>query len=260
MLPLVVAFAVGAVAQGAVLGWRSVPLESGVTAGSDDDLVVLSFNTLDVVTPAELFDLVDAQDADVVVLPETSYRTGKKVAALMAQTGRPMRVYTADGSVPDVAGTTLLVGERLGAYGVAQELPTHFGSMRVDPVDPALPGDRRGAPDLPGRSLDDGRLARGHHAGRPRVRDARRARSSRATSTPPSTIPACATWVRASTRPGRSARRRTARGRRRHPACWRHRSTTCSSTDAPGGVVDFAVLPATGGSDHRPIVATLERR
>ncbi len=59
--------------------------------GQDGVVVVLSFNTLDVVSAHDLFDLVEAHHADVVVLPETSRHTGLKVAALMAQTGHPMR-------------------------------------------------------------------------------------------------------------------------------------------------------------------------
>ena len=259
LLPLVLAFAVGAVAQGAVLVWRSVPQEPAATSGPDA-VVVLSFNTLDIVPAQEIFDLVDAHDADIVVLPETSPHTGLKVAALMAQTGRPMRTFNGTGSTPDVASTTLLVSERLGAYGEAEELPTHFGSVRVDPVDPAdSPVLVAAHPISPGaRSTmsawrDDTRLIAQECASTPGAIvagdlnatldhpglrdlgpcvDAARQVGEASLGTWPSSAPSLlAAPIDHVLVDGRA---------------WR--------------VVDFQVLPATGGSDHRPIVATLEPR
>ena len=57
--------------------------------------------------------------ADVVVLPETSYQTGKKVAALMAGTGRPMQVHTDNGSTPFVAGIYIEEQKEGEIYGSA---------------------------------------------------------------------------------------------------------------------------------------------
>lgn len=258
LLPLVIAFAVGAAAQGAVLGWRSVPHEPAAAADSDD-VVVLSFNTLDVVTPAELFTLVDEHHADVVVLPETSYRTGKKVAALMAQTGHPMLVYTADGTMPEVVGTTLLVGERMGAYSPERELPTRFGSMRVEPLDPSSPVLVAAHPISPGeRSTmaawrEDTTLVATQCA---RTPGAIVAGDLNATLDHPG-LRDLGPCVDAAREVGEASH-----------GTWP--SSAPSLLAAPidhvlvdgraWRVVDFAVLPATGGSDHRPILATLERR
>jgi len=259
LLPVVVAFAVGAAAQGAVLAWRSVPHQSD-TAADGHDLVVLSFNTLDVVTPEELFGLVSTHHADVVVLPETSNQTGKKVAALMAQTGHPMQVHTDNGSTPFVSGTTLLVGTRVGDYPTAVPLPTRFGSLRADPSDPTSspvlvaahpisPGARHTmsawredtaliahtCATTPGVIVAGDMNATLDHPGLrdlgPCV-DAAREVGEASHGTWPSSAPSLlAAPIDHVFVDGRA---------------WR--------------VVDFAVLPATGGSDHRPIVATLERR
>ncbi|WP_028048668.1 endonuclease/exonuclease/phosphatase family protein [Cellulomonas sp. URHD0024] len=259
LLPLVVAFAVGAAAQGCVLAWRSVP-HGPPTAESTDDLVVLSFNTLDVVSAQDLFQLVAAQHADVVALPETSHPTGKKVAALMAQAGHPMQVHTAIGASPMVSGTTLLVGERVGDYPTTTPLATSFGSLRADPIDPATspvvvaahpmsPGHRRTmdawrhdtaliahtCATTPGAIVAGDMNATLDHPGLrdlgPCV-DAAREVGEAAHGTWPSSAPSLlAAPIDHVFVDGR---------------VWR--------------VVRFAVLPATGGSDHRPIVATLERR
>jgi endonuclease/exonuclease/phosphatase (EEP) superfamily protein YafD len=259
LLPLVVAFAIGAAAQGAVLAWRSVPHGSDAAAGTDD-LVVLSFNTLDVVTVQDLFDLVSAHHADVVVLPETSNTTGRNVAALMAQTGHHMQVHTDDGSTPFVSGTTLLVGERVGDYPTATPLPTRFGSLRADPTDPSRspvlvaahpisPGSRHvmaawredtalvahTCATTPGVIVAGDMNATLDHPGLrdlgPCV-DAAREVGEASHGTWPSSAPSLlAAPIDHVFVDGRA---------------WR--------------VVSFAVLPQTGGSDHRPIVATLRRR
>ncbi|WP_028046558.1 endonuclease/exonuclease/phosphatase family protein [Cellulomonas sp. URHE0023] len=265
LFPLVVAFAVGALAQVGVLAYRSVPLGPAAGAGpddgagSDDRVVVLSFNTLDVVTPAELFALISAHHADVVVLPETSHRTGVEVAALMAQTGRPMQVRTAGGTRGFVSGTTLLVGERLGSYGASTSLPTRFGSLRVEPEDPASPVIVAAHPISPGArssmeawrqdtaliahtcATTPGAIVAGDlnatldHPGLRNLGpcvDAAREVGEASQGTWPSSAPTLlAAPIDHVLVDGRA---------------WR--------------VVDFSVLPATGGSDHRPIVAILERR
>jgi len=259
LLPLAVAFTVGAAAQGSVLAWRSVP-HTTATASAEDALVVLSFNTLNVVPPSDLFELVSAHHADVVVLPETSHRTGMKVAALMAQTGNPMQVHTVAGASPVVSGTTLLVGERVGDYPTATALPTRFGSLRAEPSDPHTspvlvaahpisPGHQdtmeawrqdtaliaHTCATTPGAVVAGDLNATLDHPGLrdlgPCV-DAALEVGEASHGTWPSSAPSLlATPIDHVLVDGRA---------------WR--------------VVDFAVLPATGGSDHRPIVATLERR
>jgi len=259
LLPLVIACVVGAAAQGAVLVWRSVPHAAAPAAGADD-VVVLSFNTLDVVTPAELADLALAHHADVVVLPETSRRTAFKVAALMAQTGHPMQVHTAIGHAAFVTGTALLVSARVGSYPSSDTLPTTFGSLRADPADPTAspvlvaahpvsPGSRsvmsawrsetaliaRTCATTPGAIVAGDLNATLDHPGLrdlgPCV-DAARAVGAAAHGTWPSSAPSLlAAPIDHVLVDGRA---------------WR--------------VVAFEVLPRTGGSDHRPILATLVRR
>lgn len=259
LLPLVVAFAVGAAAQGGVLAWRSVPRQESVAA-APDALVVLSFNTLDVVSPQDLFALVSAHHADIVVLPETSHRTGKAVAALLAQAGHPMQVHTADSATPLVSGTTLLVGKRAGFYPFATTLPTHFGSLLTDPADPAT------SPVLVAAHS----MSPGHRHTMAAWRQDT-ALIAHTCATTPGVIVAGdmnATLDHPGLRdlgPCVDAARQV--GQASH-GTWP--SWAPSLLSAPidhifvdarvWRVVDFAVLPATGGSDHRPIVATLKRR
>ena len=97
---------------------------------------MLSFNTLDTVGAEVLADLVLAQRADVVVLPETSATVARSTAERLAAAGRPMQVLTADGNTSFIAGTALLVSPDVGTYPYAEPLPTRLGSLRADPVEP----------------------------------------------------------------------------------------------------------------------------
>ncbi|MGW6129946.1 endonuclease/exonuclease/phosphatase family protein [Cellulomonas sp. NPDC055163] len=124
----------GAVAQVAVLGARG--WDGDVTAAREDgDVVVLSFNTLGVVTSQDLAPLVLEHGADVVVLPETLPATARATAALLEDAGRPVWVFgrSTGGGAP-VASTALLVATDLGRYEVTADLPTVLGGFRADPV------------------------------------------------------------------------------------------------------------------------------
>lgn len=265
LLPVALVLALGAVAQVAVLGWRSVPASGAGTSvvaaaqgAADAEVVVLSFNTLDVVPAATLAALVDDHDADVVVLPETSPATAHDVADLLAARGRPLQVHTADGHVPWIAGTALLVSPAVGRYPGAEELPTRLGSLRAEPAGdgpvlvaahPLAPSRRSAMPawrdetalvarscaDTPGAVVAGDLNATLDH---PALRDlgpcvdAARAAGAGARGTWPAGAPALlAAPIDHVLVDGRA---------------WR--------------VTRFEVLDATGGSDHRPVVAHLVRR
>lgn len=259
LLPLALAFALGAAAQAAVLVVRSYP-QGAAPAATTDDVVVLSFNTLDTVGAEVLADLALAQRADVVVLPETSATVARSTADRLAAAGRPMQVLTADGHTSFIAGTALLVSPDVGTYPVAEPLPTRLGSLRAAPEEPTgspvlvaahptAPISRGSMPSwrtetgliadacasTPGAIVAGDLNATLDHPGLqdlgPCV-DAARVAGTASSGTWPATVP------------------------------------TVFSAPIDHVLVDarvwhvtaFEVLPAIGRSDHRPIVATLLRR
>jgi endonuclease/exonuclease/phosphatase (EEP) superfamily protein YafD len=98
-----------------VLAGRGVD-GSGPGPAADGELVVLSFNTFGVVEPADLTALVQQQDADLVVLAETSGATARAVARALTDAGRPTTALAADSASTRVEGVALLVRDSLGAY------------------------------------------------------------------------------------------------------------------------------------------------
>lgn len=264
LLPVVVVLAVGAAGQLGVLAWRSVPLPAAATsaaaptAGSDDAVVVLSFNTLDVVRAPALADLVDRHDADVVVLPETSETTAREVAALLADRGRPYQALAVPGHVSTIAGTALLVSPDVGRYAAAEPLPTRLGSLRADPAGdgpvlvaahPLAPIARSAMPTW----RDETALVARTCAGTP---GAIVAGDLNATLDHPGlrSLGPCVDAARAA---GAGAR-----------GTWPAAAPTLLAAPIDHVLVDgrrwrvtsFEVLPATGGSDHRPVVARLAPR
>lgn len=160
-LALVALLALGGAAQAAVLAGRGVDGSgsgSGPGPAADGELVVLSFNTFGVVGAGDLTALVQQQDADLVVLAETSGATARAVARALTDAGRPTTALAADSESTRVEGVALLVRDELGGYArttaglPATELGT-FAAVRADdasityPVDaraertPASPGD-----------------------------------------------------------------------------------------------------------------------
>lgn len=114
-----VLLAVGAGAQGAVLAGRGFGPGPGPAPGvpgdpGDADLVVVAFNTLDVVDADALADLALAQQADVVVLPETSARTARAAAAALTAAGQPTTSLAAPNTGHTTEGTALLWADHLG--------------------------------------------------------------------------------------------------------------------------------------------------
>jgi endonuclease/exonuclease/phosphatase (EEP) superfamily protein YafD len=125
----------GAGAQAAVVVGRGVD-GSGPGPAADGELVVLSFNTFGVVDADDLAALVEEQDADLVVLAETSGSTARAVARALTDAGRPTTALAADSESTRVEGVALLVRDSLGGYsptsaGVpATELGT-FAAVRA---------------------------------------------------------------------------------------------------------------------------------
>ncbi|WP_426592307.1 endonuclease/exonuclease/phosphatase family protein [Cellulomonas sp. McL0617] len=259
LLPLTLAFAVGALAQGAVLAWRSVPHGPRTSAGPDD-VVVLSFNTADVVPPTELARLASAHHADVIVLPETSEPTAQATADLLAAQGRPMQVRFDAGPATGVAGTALLVSPGVGSYVTSEPVDTRFGSVRADPADPTRSPILVAAHTMPP----------GHRSTMVAWRHDT-ALVARTCATTPGAIVAgdlnatldhpglgdLGPCVDAAQEVGRASH-----------GSWPSSAPTLLAAPIDHVLVDgrtwrvvsFDVLPATGGSDHRPILATIQRR
>ncbi|MFC8191686.1 endonuclease/exonuclease/phosphatase family protein [Cellulomonas sp. NPDC057328] len=264
LLPVAVACAVVAVAHAGVLVARSVPAAGPSTAAADDrgraeaaggDLVVLTFNTLDAVPAGTLADLVREVDADVVALPETSRSTAEALAGLLPGGWQALH---GPSDVPYVAGTALVVDERVGTYPRAQRLGDRLGSLVAVPEGPGpvLVAAHPLAPTSRGamaawrtetaavadvcRTTRDVVVAGDLNAtlDHPALRDtgpcvdAARAAGAAAHGTWPAGVPT----LLAAPIDHVLVDART----------WR--------------VVDARVLPATGASDHRPLVAVLARR
>ncbi|WP_353827267.1 endonuclease/exonuclease/phosphatase family protein [Agromyces sp. SYSU T0242] len=89
-------------------------------AAASDSVTVLSWNTLgEVPDAATIADLALAQEADVVVLPETTEPLGEEVAVAMREGGRPMWVHTQSfDQVAKARSTTILISPDLGGYEV----------------------------------------------------------------------------------------------------------------------------------------------
>jgi endonuclease/exonuclease/phosphatase (EEP) superfamily protein YafD len=258
---VVVVLVLGALAQVGVLaarGWSSTTTTPGA-----DGLVVLSFNTYTTVTPQVLAHLVLEQGADVVMLPETTEATGRATVDLLAAQGRPMTMVTRHDGDVSVRSTVLLVSTTLGDYTLAGDLHTQHASFRAEaagrtggvsapplvaahPFPPSTAGSmalwRREGSWVRGACLDTpGVIVAGDlnaTLDHPALRDlapcvdAAQEVGAAALGTWPASIPS---WLAA------PIDHVLVDGR-----VWR--------------VTSFAVLPATGGSDHRPVVARLVRR
>jgi endonuclease/exonuclease/phosphatase (EEP) superfamily protein YafD len=245
---------VGGLAQAGVLAARGVPHQPGGSAAGGP-LVVLSFNTADVVDAATLARLVETERADVAALPETSRATAERTAALLAADGLPMAVEVAPSAHPWIQGTALLVstdsspgtptmlalpvgGVRVGAAGgvvVAGHTtaPVASGRMAAWRTDTATLADA--CTDEPGAVVAGDFNATLDHPGLRRLGpcvDAAAAAGRASLGTWPANAP---TWLSAPIDHVLVDAR-----------TWR--------------VASFAVLAPTGDSDHRPVVAHLVRR
>ena len=254
-IPLVVVLALGGAAQMGVLVARSSAPEPEAYGG--DSIVVLSFNTLGRARPDTLASLVREQGADVVVLPETSAATADATAAVLADEGIAMQVRTAPSVDAIVDGVALLVSPAVGDYPGAEILPMRHGALRVTAEDgPTIVAVHPVSPSSVGSMAT--------------WRTESRAAADACTTTPGAIVagdfnatldhPALrhlGSCVDAADAVGRST-----------SGTWPASAPTWLATPIDHvlvdgrawRVLDFDVLPATGGSDHRPVVATLERR
>lgn len=111
-------------------------------AASDDAVTVLSWNTLgDAPGSPTIAQLALDTGADIVTLPETSRETAIEVAVLMRDGGSPMWVVsTGSSEVVKARSTSLLVSAELGQYRVDDS----FGTTRGVPSLVAVPIDGDG--------------------------------------------------------------------------------------------------------------------
>ncbi|MET1044874.1 MAG: endonuclease/exonuclease/phosphatase family protein [Microbacteriaceae bacterium] len=118
-------------------GFGSPPPDDALT-----DVTVLAWNTLgDAPGAATIADLAVQNDADVIALPETTQELGVEIANLMRDAGRPMWVHTtAFDDELKAQSTTLLISPDLGTYTVNKSI----GDTRVLPTVVATPDDGTG--------------------------------------------------------------------------------------------------------------------
>ncbi len=109
-------------------------------------VTVLAFNTyVGSTPPSDVAAVAIAAGADVVALPETPPEQAHAVAALLANAGSPMQVFTNDRGYSTVFTTSLLVSEALGPY---EQVPTRpgVGYVRAEPSEGAGPRGGSGPP------------------------------------------------------------------------------------------------------------------
>lgn len=127
-----------ALVNGAVLSTRGFGDESFPTR-APAELAVLTWNTLgDAPGVERIADLVVAEQADIVVLPETSQETAIAIAERTREAGRPMWVYSiAFDYVAKARSTSVLVSVDLGRHEVDNTVgnTTVLPSMVLRPLD-----------------------------------------------------------------------------------------------------------------------------
>lgn len=121
---------------------RGIDTSQMLSGGLDDDLVVLTWNTLgDEPGVDEIARVIDETGADAVMLPETTLTTGVAVAELLREAGKRFWVHTT-GYSPSYGAlnTTLLISAELGEYTRDLEV----GGTRTLPTVVARPDDGDG--------------------------------------------------------------------------------------------------------------------
>ncbi|RFA14031.1 hypothetical protein B7R22_10435 [Subtercola boreus] len=113
-------FAGGQAAVLATRGWVPDAGHAGASeTATDDDIVVLSWNTLGgAADAASIAGLALRLGADVVTLPETPESTATEVAALMTAGGKPVWAHTSSHGDYLSLSTSILVSTALGEYAV----------------------------------------------------------------------------------------------------------------------------------------------
>lgn len=253
-LPLGLVLVVGGLAQVAVLVVRSVPHQPG-GAATGQTLVVLSFNTADVVDASTLARLVEEQHADVVALPETSRTTTARAAALLGERGHPMVAESGASTVPWIQGTTMLVAAAL-APGSATTVALPVGGVQVPAAGGVLVAGHTTSPtarsQMPAWRADTSALTRTcvDQPGAVVAGDFNATLDHPGLRTLGPCVDAAAAVGRASwgTWPASAP-------------TWLAAPIDHVLVDARAWrVASFTVLGATGGSDHRPVVAHLVHR
>ncbi|GGI48552.1 endonuclease/exonuclease/phosphatase (EEP) superfamily protein YafD [Agromyces flavus] len=121
MTAVLLAFSIGNAGILAVRGFGGSG--DGAAAATADSLTVLSWNTLgEVPDAATIAGLALDEEADVIVLPETTEPLGEEIAIAMRDGGRPMWVHTQFfDQVAKARSTTILISPELGDYQVVNE-------------------------------------------------------------------------------------------------------------------------------------------
>lgn len=122
-------------------------------AKSGDDVRVLVWNTRgDQPGSPTIADLAASEEADIVVLPETTEEMGVEIATAMRERGLPMWVHSVSFNDDYKAlSTTLLVSARLGDYEVLEttEATSTMPSIVAGPVDGRGPRIVAAHPEAP---------------------------------------------------------------------------------------------------------------
>jgi endonuclease/exonuclease/phosphatase (EEP) superfamily protein YafD len=103
----------------AVLASRGFATDA-LPAPAENEIVVVAWNTLgDATGPGAIADLAAAEQADIVVLPETTEETAIVAAEILREAGRPMWVHTLEFD-PELElkarSTSVLISVELGEY------------------------------------------------------------------------------------------------------------------------------------------------
>lgn len=156
---LSIVLGMGGIASGGILLHRGASAASSVSATSSvsGDLTVVAWNTQGgAASPASVARLVADVGADIVSLPEMSAQAAEEAARLLAAHGHPMTVHTTQGETGySEIPTSILIAEHLGDYLVDDAV----GSTPALPSVALRPADGEGPtivaahpfPPLPGR-------------------------------------------------------------------------------------------------------------
>jgi endonuclease/exonuclease/phosphatase (EEP) superfamily protein YafD len=144
IVSLIGAGSIGAI--GAVRGYGAPSLPEK----TDGAVRVLSWNTAGAAVSAEtIAGVIADQQADVVALPETSEEVGEQIAIMMREAGRPMWVHHVNirPDVPDgpqAWQTTILISVDLGEYSVIDSSRDGSSNTGSVPSAVAMPVDGTG--------------------------------------------------------------------------------------------------------------------
>lgn len=139
-----------AVASAIVVVQRGITPDGTPTTGQDDsssEITVLSWNTLgDSVDASTIAAVAVKYGANVIALPETTAETADAVATAMAAAARPMISHTVSfGTELQARSTSLLISTGLGAYSVTSpDVPGENANTSVLPSVVAVPEHGKG--------------------------------------------------------------------------------------------------------------------